>query len=116
MKLWNLLLCILGAGMLAVEPAAAKTIPLDTLSRNRVESACSRAGGSTFGFRDDTAAYGCETRRGSVVCQPDGQCLGYVSDLVRMPASSIDAILGGRMNGQPIRIGRADPRIAPRVN
>ena len=115
MKLWNPLLCILGLGMLMIEPAAAKTIALDTLSRNRVESACSSAGGSTFGIRDDSATYGCDTRRGSVVCTPDGQCLGYVSDLLRMPASSAYAILGVRMNGHPIRIGPADARIMRRV-
>lgn len=96
-------------------PAVAKTIPMRPLSRGEVASACSRAGGSSFGTHDDTSSYGCASRNGTVECSPDGTCLGYVSDLQRMPSNSLDAVLGAGVSGQPIRIGPAERRVTPLV-
>lgn len=100
---------ILGSAM----PAFAKAIPMRPVSRSAVDSACSRAGGSSFGIQDETGSYGCTSPHGSVNCSADGDCSGYVSDLLRMPSNSLDAVLGAGVSGQPIRIGPADHRIAP---
>jgi len=106
------LCCVMLAGAM---PAVAKTVPMRSVSRNAVDSACSRAGGAAYGLLDDGGSYGCTSRVGSVVCSADGTCFGYISDLVRMPANSLDAVLGVRVSGQPTRIGPADRRIMRRV-
>jgi hypothetical protein len=95
-------------------PALAKTIPMRPMSRGAVDSACSRAGGSSFGIHDDAGSYGCLSRRGRVECTPDG-CTGFVSDLVRMTGNSLDAILGAGNSGQPIKIGPSERRIMRQV-
>jgi hypothetical protein len=102
-----------GLMLMSTWPAAAKTVPMRPVSRNDVESVCRRAGGSTFGTTDDAASYGCNSHHGSVVCTPDGKCLGYVSDLLRMPSNSPDAILGAGVSGRAIKVGPADRRIMP---
>lgn len=94
-------------------PAVAKTIPMRPMSRGAVESVCSRAGGAAFGLHDESASYGCVSGHGQVECSSDGSCLGYVSDLVPMPANSIEAVLGVGRRGQPIKIGPAERRITP---
>jgi hypothetical protein len=96
-------------------PAVAKTVPMRPMSRGAVDNACSRAGGSSFGTHDTDGSYGCNSNRGSVECAADGTCVGYVSDLLRMPANSLDAVLGTGVSGQPIRIGPAEKRIMPLV-
>jgi hypothetical protein len=93
----------------------AKSIPMRPLARAAVASACSRAGGSSFGTHDDDGPYGCDSRSGTVQCAADGTCVGYVSDLLRMPSNSLDAVLGANVRGQPIKIRPADHRIAPAV-
>jgi hypothetical protein len=104
-----------GVMLASVMPAGAKTIPMRPMSRGAVDSTCSRAGGASFGTHNDDGSYGCDSGRGSVVCAADGTCVGYVSDLMRMPAGSLDAVLGARVNGPPTRIGPADHRITRRV-
>jgi hypothetical protein len=111
-----LLGALCGAILMGTFPAAAKDISMRPLSRTAVESACSRAGGTSFGTLDEGAAYGCTSRSGAVYCEPDGTCSGSVSDLLPMPGHSLDAVLGAGERGEPIRIGPVDDRIAPRAS
>jgi hypothetical protein len=104
---------LLSVATLGSTAAVAKTIPMRPMSRSAVESVCSRAGGATFGLHDDSGPYGCVSGHGQVECSSDGACLGYVSDLVRMPANSIEAVLGVGGRGEPIKIGPAERRITP---
>jgi hypothetical protein len=104
-----------GLMLASAMPAAAKSVPMRPMSRGAVDNACGRAGGSSFGTHDSDGSYGCSSNRGSVECAPDGTCIGFVSDLLRMPANSLDAVLGARVSGQPTRIGPADHRIMRRV-
>lgn len=106
---------LISAMTLSSTPAVAKTIPMRPMSRGAVESVCSRAGGATFGLHEESGSYGCVSGHGQVECSSDGACLGYVSDLVRMPANSIEAVLGVGSRGQPIKIGPAERRITPIV-
>jgi hypothetical protein len=111
---WSLgVLC--GLALLTAMPATAKEFPMQALSRNVVEQACSRAGGSAYGMLDDAGAYGCQTARGSVTCEADATCSGHVSDLRPLPTNSIDAILGAGIRGIPIMIRPANHRVAPRA-
>jgi len=96
-------------------PAAAKTINMPGLSRNAVAQACSRAGGSSYGIRDEGQPYGCVSGAGKVDCSPDARCVGYVSDLLPLPASSLDAVLGASVHAGPIKIGSKDARVVPVV-
>jgi hypothetical protein len=109
------LFCFCGLVLLTAAYAAAKELPMQALSRDVVERACSRVGGSAYGMRADVGAYGCVTPRGSVTCSADGGCVGYVPDLRPLPSNSIDAILGARARGVPIKIRPRDQRISPRV-
>jgi hypothetical protein len=110
-----LLGALCGAMLVGAFPAAAKNISMRPLSRTAVESACSRAGGTSFGTLDEGTAYGCTSHGGAVYCEPDGSCSGSVSDLLPMPASSLDAVLGAGGRGEPIKIGPVDERVAPAV-
>jgi hypothetical protein len=96
-------------------PAAAKTVAMPDLSRSAVQSACSRAGGVSYGIHDLGSAYGCKGRNSSIDCSPDGTCFGYVPDLARLPANSADAVLGLTNSGRPTRVGPVDSRITPLV-
>jgi hypothetical protein len=102
---------LVGVMVVNVMPAAAKSVPMRPVSRSAVDAACSRAGGSAFGIHDDSGSYGCSANRGSVECADDGTCFGSVSDLLPLAANSLDAVLGVRVRGQPIKIGPADHRI-----
>jgi hypothetical protein len=110
--LFRALCCVM---LLSALPAAAKTIPMRPLSRGEVQTACSRAGGASFGTHDDTSSYGCASRNGTVECSADGTCLGSVSDLMRMPSNSLDAVLGAGVSGQPIKVGPVNQRVTPLV-
>jgi hypothetical protein len=99
--------------MVSGSPAAAKTIGMPSYSRAAVDQACGRAGGRSFGLYEEGAVYGCISRQGRVECAPDGTCTGYVSDLLPLPASSLDAVLGGGPHSGPIKIGATDRRISP---
>ncbi|WP_395019666.1 hypothetical protein [Dongia sp.] len=108
------LIGLLGGVLLATAmPASAKTVAMPPLSRSAVEIACARAGGSAYGVRDSETEYGCRTRESSVTCAPDGTCFGYVPDLARLPANSLDAVLGVIVSGKPIKVGPVDSRITP---
>ena len=101
----------LAAAVLAdADPAEAKTLELKDLSRNTVASACARAGGTAYDIRNEASPYGCISARGSVTCDVNANCWGYVSDLRPMPSNSIDAILDSVKRG-PSRIRPADLRI-----
>jgi hypothetical protein len=89
------LVCAAGALLLVLaQPASAKTISMGTLSRNSVESACEQAGGTGFGFDDDTAEYGCYAATASVICNKDSDCHAAVSELVPMTSNSLSRVLG----------------------
>jgi hypothetical protein len=108
---FGILCCIL---LMANHAASAKTVAMRPLSRSAVATACDRAGGAGFGFGDSGARYGCTTQSGSVVCEPDeSDCTGYVSDLLPMPGSSINAILGAAAATGPTRLKPLDERVAP---
>jgi hypothetical protein len=104
-----------GPVLLTAIPATAKNFPMQALSRDVVERACSQVGGSAYGMRDDEGAYGCVTQRGSVTCEADASCIGYVSDLRPLPTNSIDGVLGARARGVPLMIRPTEERIAPRA-
>jgi hypothetical protein len=99
--------------LVTASPASAKTIPMPGFSRTAVDQACTRAGGQAYGVHDDGQPYGCVSHQGSAECSPDGRCEGYVSDLLPLAASSLDAVLGAGVRAGPIKIGAADRRIAP---
>ena len=106
----------LGIVLLATAmPAAAKSINLPSLSPAAVSAACTRAGGAAYGTRDEGQPYGCVSRAGTVDCSPEGQCVGSVSDLRPLPASSLDAVLGAGVHAGPSKIGSKDARISPVV-
>jgi hypothetical protein len=105
------ILVLCGATLAGAVPAAAKMIPMQPVSRSAVDAACSRAGGTPFAGEGDAGSYGCTSHSGSVNCSADGDCSGFVSDLLRMPSNSLDAVLGAGVNGQPVRIGPADRRV-----
>lgn len=110
------LLC--GMVLLTVPPAApaiAKEISMQVLSRDVVERACSRVGGSAYGMRDGDGVYGCVKPNGSVTCSADADCSGYVPDLRPLPSNSIDAVLGARGRGVPTMLRPTDHRVSPRV-
>ena len=92
-------------------PAAAKSFPMAPVSRSAVDAACSRAGGSAFGIRDDSGSYGCSSQRGQIECTQDSVCFGSVADLLPLASNSLDEVLGARIRAQPIKIGPADRRI-----
>lgn len=104
-----------GVMVASTMPAVAKVVPMRPMSRGAVDSACARAGGSAYGIHDDTGSYGCASGRGQVECTQDGDCVGYVSDLVRMTGSSLDTVLGVRLNGRAIKIGPSEKRISRQV-
>ncbi|MDQ7250238.1 hypothetical protein [Dongia sedimenti] len=101
------------AMLVPTAPATAKEISMPPLSRSTVENACNRAGGRDYGVRDEGQEYGCISRNGSVNCTTDGQCVGYVSDLLPVTANSIDAVLGLGVNAGPIKLGPKDSRVVP---
>ena len=106
----------LGLAILATAlPAAAKNINMPSFSRSAVEAACHRAGGASYGVREQGQPYGCTTQHGRVDCSPEAECSGYVSDLVPLPASSLDAVLGAGVHAGPIKIGASERRISPVV-
>jgi hypothetical protein len=96
-------------------PVSAKTVSMRPLSRAAVEAACTRVGGAAYGTREADTEYGCRARNSSVACAPDGTCFGYVPDLVRLPANSLDAVLGVVDSGKPVKIAPVDDRIVPLV-
>jgi len=94
-------------------PAAAKNVNMPTLSRGAVEAACTRAGGASYGVREQGGPYGCTSQHGRVDCSPEAECVGYVSDLLPLAGSSLDAVLGAGVHAGPIKIGASDRRISP---
>ena len=99
--------------LVTASPASAKTIPMPGYTRTAVDQACTRAGAQPYGIHEPSMPYGCVSHQGRVECSPDGRCNGYVSDLLPLPASSLDAVLGAGVHSGPTKIGASDRRISP---
>lgn len=114
----SLLLILPLAGLaLSSAEAAAKTIPMGSVSRAVLRDECLRAGGKPVGIDDENATYGCLARWAAISCTPDADCAAFVRDTIPVVGNSLRAILnlGQAQNSsriQPLN-ARVDPAATP---